>query len=59
MEIGLVSYTRALELRGSVTLANIVAYRGAVRYQKESSRVYKIKEKLHTKKVLSLVIRKL
>ena len=37
MEIGLVSYTRALELRESVTQENIVAYRGSVKCQKSVS----------------------
>ena len=49
MEIGLVSYTRALELRESVTQENIVAYRGSVRCQKVSPMVYLIMGKLHTK----------
>ena len=41
--------TRALELRGSVTLVDIVAYRGFIRSEKECSRVYWIMGKLHNK----------
>ena len=40
---------RALELKGSVTLADIVAYKGSVRYEKESPTVYWIMGRLHTK----------
>ena len=41
--------TRALELRGSVTLVDIEAYRGFIKSEKECSRVYWIMEKLHNK----------
>ena len=41
--------TRALELRGSVTLVDIVAYRGFIKSEKECSRVYWIMGKLLTK----------
>ena len=44
-----ISRTRALEFRGRVTLAAIVAYRGSVRSEKESPTVNWITVKLQTK----------
>ena len=45
----IIDKTRVLELRGSGTLADIVAYRGSVRCDKECPRVYWIMGNLHIK----------